>query len=67
MDIVRQYGEEMVNQWRRSYDISPPKLFPDDPRHPIHERRYRDVDASLLPCTENLGDVLERVRRLYDI
>jgi len=56
----------MVNQWRRSYYIAPPKLFTDDLRHPIHDKRYRDVDPSLLPCTENLGDVIERVRKLYE-
>lgn len=66
MDLVRQYGEEIVNQWRRSYHIAPPKIFPDDLRNPIHDKRYKDVDPSLLPCTENLSDVLDRVTRFYE-
>ena len=65
MKIVEKYGEKMVAEWRRSYVIAPPKVFPEDPRHPINDKRYKDVDPSLLPCTENLGDVLERVRDLY--
>jgi 2,3-bisphosphoglycerate-dependent phosphoglycerate mutase len=66
MKIVEAYGEQMVADWRRSYVIAPPKAFPDDLRHPINDRRYRDVDPVLLPETENLGDVLLRVRSLYD-
>jgi 2,3-bisphosphoglycerate-dependent phosphoglycerate mutase len=51
MKIVEAYGEEMVAEWRRSYVIAPPKVFPEDPRHPINDKRYRDVDPALLPST----------------
>lgn len=56
----------MVGEWRRSFVIAPPKVFEDDPRHPINDRRYRDVDPALLPKTESLGDVLVRVKALYE-
>ena len=64
--MVEIYGESMVSEWRRSYTIAPPKVFEDDARHPINDRRYKQVDPALLPCTEHLGDVLARVRKLYE-
>jgi 2,3-bisphosphoglycerate-dependent phosphoglycerate mutase len=54
-----QHGEEKVKIWRRSYDISPPPLAQDDPRHPRFDRRYRGVSG--LPATESLKDTLARV------
>jgi len=58
---VDQHGEAQVKIWRRSYDIPPPPLALDDPRHPRHDVRYRDVDPALLPATESLKDTLARV------
>jgi 2,3-bisphosphoglycerate-dependent phosphoglycerate mutase len=56
-----QYGAEQVKTWRRSYDVSPPPLAADDPRHPRFDPRYRRVDPALLPATESLKDTLARV------
>jgi 2,3-bisphosphoglycerate-dependent phosphoglycerate mutase len=50
-----------VKIWRRSYDIPPPPLAPDDPRHPRFDRRYQSVAPQLLPATESLKTTLERV------
>jgi 2,3-bisphosphoglycerate-dependent phosphoglycerate mutase len=58
---VEQHGAAQVKIWRRSYDIPPPALSLDDPRHPRHDPRYRDVEPSLLPATESLKDTLGRV------
>ena len=33
-ETAAQHGEDQVKIWRRSYDIPPPALTPDDPRHP---------------------------------
>ena len=44
-----KHGEDMVKIWRRSYDIPPPPLADDDPRHPRFDRRYRGVTP--LPAT----------------
>jgi 2,3-bisphosphoglycerate-dependent phosphoglycerate mutase len=56
-----QHGEAQVKVWRRSYDVPPPPLGADDPRHPRHDPRYADVDPQLLPATESLKDTLARV------
>jgi len=58
---VEKHGEAQVKIWRRSYDIAPPALQPDDPRHPRFDARYKDVDAALLPVAESLKDTLSRV------
>jgi 2,3-bisphosphoglycerate-dependent phosphoglycerate mutase len=59
--MVKKYGEEQVNLWRRSYDIAPPKVKEDDPRHPKNDPKYKDVDPSLLPSGESLKDTYNRV------
>jgi len=58
---VEQQVEAQVQIWRRSYDIAPPALAPDDPRHPRYDPRYHDVDPALLPASESLKDTLARV------
>ena len=39
---VEKHGDAQVKIWRRSYDIPPPPLAPDDPRHPRFDIRYAD-------------------------
>jgi 2,3-bisphosphoglycerate-dependent phosphoglycerate mutase len=58
---VAQHGEAQVKIWRRSYDVPPPPLAPEDPRHPRLDARYAGVEAQLLPATESLKDTLARV------
>jgi 2,3-bisphosphoglycerate-dependent phosphoglycerate mutase len=58
---VEKHGEAQVKIWRRSYDIPPPPLALDDPRHPRFDPRYAGVDAHLLPACESLKDTLARV------
>jgi 2,3-bisphosphoglycerate-dependent phosphoglycerate mutase len=56
-----KYGAEQVKTWRRSYDVPPPPLAADDPRHPRFDQRYRDIDPARLPVTESLKQTLARV------
>jgi 2,3-bisphosphoglycerate-dependent phosphoglycerate mutase len=56
-----RYGSDQVLVWRRSYDIPPPPLDDDDPRHPRFDARYRGVAATELPATESLKETLGRV------
>ncbi len=46
--------------WRRSYDIAPPPLTPDDERYPGHDPRYSKLSADELPLTECLKDTVAR-------
>lgn len=58
---VEQHGEAQVKIWRRSYDIPPPPLETDDPRHPRFDARYANLKPAELPATESLKDTLARV------
>jgi len=58
---VAEHGDAQVKIWRRSYDVPPPPLGIDDPRHPRFDPRYADVDPALLPASESLKDTLSRV------
>ena len=55
-----EFGDEQVRIWRRSYDIPPPALTPDDERFPGHDRRYADLPDADLPRTESLKDTVAR-------
>lgn len=61
-ETVAKHGAEQVKIWRRSYDIPPPPLEPDDERHPRHDPRYAHLDPAAVPATESLKTTLERVR-----
>ena len=63
---VEKHGEAQVKVWRRSYDIPPPPLATDDPRHPVHDVRYAGLDPALLPGTESLKETLARVLPLWE-
>ena len=60
-ETAQKFGEEQVHVWRRSYDIPPPVLEPNDERHPRFDRRYAALSPDQLPATESLKITLERV------
>ncbi len=59
-EMAAKFGEEQVLIWRRSYDVPPPALEPDDPRSPINDHRYKDLDPKDIPLTECLKDTVTR-------
>ena len=61
----KKYGEEQVHLWRRSVDVRPPALTEDDPRYPLNDPLYKDIDKSEIPLTENLIDTINRVVPYY--
>jgi len=65
-ETVEEYGEEQVKIWRRSYDVPPPPLEGDDPRHPGFDPRYASLKREELPATESLKDTLARVKPCWD-
>ncbi|MEN9770998.1 MAG: 2,3-diphosphoglycerate-dependent phosphoglycerate mutase [Pseudomonadota bacterium] len=60
-DMAKQYGDEQVLVWRRSYDTPPPALDPQDPRCERGDRRYARLEAGQVPLTECLKDTVARV------
>ena len=59
-ESAAELGEEQVKLWRRSYDVPPPALKVDDPRHPCHDPRYSGFHPKDLPATESLKETVER-------
>jgi len=59
-ETAAKHGMEKVQLWRRSYDIRPPALDSDDPRHPGSDPRYAHLTADELPRTECLKDTVAR-------
>jgi len=59
--VAEAHGPEQLRAWRRGYTTPPPPMSVDDPRHPSHDTRYRDVPIDALPATECLADVVARM------
>ena len=65
IDTAKKFGNEQVLLWRRSYDIPPPKLPIKDVSHPVNNSKYKNIDNSLLPSSESLKDVEQRINPLW--
>ena len=59
-ETAAKHGEAQIKIWRRSYDIPPPALEPNDPRHPSGDPRYSALSPGDLPLTESLKDTVAR-------
>lgn len=60
-ETAARHGAEQVRLWRRSWDVPPPPIEPDDPRSACHDRRYAGLAGESLPRGESLKDTVERV------
>jgi len=65
-ETAAKFGEGQVKIWRRSYDIPPPPLTPDDARYPGNDSRYQGIGKTELPLTECLKDTVARVLPLWN-
>jgi len=59
-ETASKFGENQVKIWRRSYDISPPKLPKNDRRHPKFNKKFQHIDSEL-PNGESLKNVIDRL------
>ena len=59
-ETAARYGEAQTKIWRRSYDMPPPPMSPDDERHPSRDPRYASLLPGELPLTESLKDTVTR-------
>ncbi len=64
-EMAAKFGEDQVKIWRRSYDVPPPALTPDDERYPGRDPRYAGLAKNELPLTECLKDTVERFLPLW--
>jgi 2,3-bisphosphoglycerate-dependent phosphoglycerate mutase len=59
--ILQEYGEERFRLWRRSYDVPPPPVGPEDEWQVADDPRYAGLPRDLMPRTESLADVIARL------
>jgi 2,3-bisphosphoglycerate-dependent phosphoglycerate mutase len=59
-ETAAKHGEAQVKIWRRSYDIPPPPLTPDDERSSGRDPRYASLRHEEVPLTESLKDTVAR-------
>jgi 2,3-bisphosphoglycerate-dependent phosphoglycerate mutase len=59
-ETAEKFSEAQVKVWRRSYDVRPPALTPEDPRFPGRDPRYSGLRPDELPLTECLKDTVAR-------
>ena len=60
-ETAEKYGEDQVKIWRRSFNVAPPALEPDDPRNPALKEQYRNEKDEQLPLNESLETTIARV------
>ncbi|MFM1908763.1 MAG: phosphoglyceromutase [Pseudomonadota bacterium] len=65
-DMAKEYGDEQVLIWRRSYDTPPPALEATDPRCERGDVRYSKLQGEQVPLTECLKDTVERVMPFWN-
>jgi len=58
---LEEYGEEQFMLWRRSYDTPPPPLPDENEWSQVGDPRYAVLPDELMPRTECLADVVDRM------
>jgi 2,3-bisphosphoglycerate-dependent phosphoglycerate mutase len=60
-EATAEFGADQVKVWRRSYDTPPPPTAAGNRFDPNTDARYAQVPADVLPSSECLKDVVERM------
>ena len=65
-EMINKHGHEQVHVWRRSFDISPPKMDSSNPYHPTKNKIYKNIPIKKIPESESLKDTFNRVIPYYN-
>jgi 2,3-bisphosphoglycerate-dependent phosphoglycerate mutase len=60
-ETAERYGADQVKVWRRSYSTPPPPFGEAERTAQARDPRYADLPPDLLPASECLADVVERM------
>lgn len=60
-ETTQKHGEAQVQLWRRSYDVPPPAVSPQDKNYPGNDEKYKGLNKAVLPRGESLKLTSERV------
>ncbi|KAF7583284.1 Phosphoglycerate mutase [Clavispora lusitaniae] len=58
---LEQYGKEKFQTWRRSFDVPPPEIEAANKYTQVGDIRYKDIDPAVVPKTESLKLVIDRI------
>ena len=58
---LAEYGPEQFQTWRRSFDVPPPPLADDSEWSQVGDERYADLPDDVIPRTESLATVIDRM------
>ncbi|NRD76767.1 2,3-diphosphoglycerate-dependent phosphoglycerate mutase [Bacillus sp. BRMEA1] len=59
-EVIAKFGEEQVNEWRRSASVRPPELSLDAHQYDLSDPKYANVTKKDIPLTESLLDTEKR-------
>ncbi len=59
-EVIGEFGEEQVYEWRRSADIRPPAMTKEDHLEDLADPKYASVGEGNVPLTESLLDTEQR-------
>lgn len=60
-ETLEKFGEEQFMLWRRSFDVPPPPIDPKNQFAQNADVRYRELPSEVIPLTECLKDVVNRM------
>uniref|UniRef100_A0A1A9WRL3 phosphoglycerate mutase (2,3-diphosphoglycerate-dependent) n=1 Tax=Glossina brevipalpis TaxID=37001 RepID=A0A1A9WRL3_9MUSC len=67
-EMADKFGEKQIQIWRRSYDVLPPKIVPENPFYCKirNNPKFKDIPKDIFPDTESLKEVIGRVVPLWE-
>lgn len=65
-DARKEFGEEQVHIWRRSYDVKPPAETEEQREAYLADRRYNHLDKRMMPYSESLKDTFSSSDTILD-
>ncbi|BAC24364.1 gpmA [Wigglesworthia glossinidia endosymbiont of Glossina brevipalpis] len=66
-EIEKKYGKNQLNEWRRGFSISPPKINEKDNYFILNDKRYLNLKTKkLLPFSESLKSTIDRIMPYWD-
>ena len=65
-EVAKQFGLDVVQEWRRSLYAKPPPLDKNSPNHPGNQLKYSEIPRDILPSSECLQDCMQRTKPLWD-
>ncbi|XP_023304301.2 2,3-bisphosphoglycerate-dependent phosphoglycerate mutase-like isoform X1 [Lucilia cuprina] len=66
--VANKYGEEKVQIWRRSFDVLPPPITPDNPYYDKirNNPKFKDIPKDQFPDNESLKTLMLRTVPLWE-